>query len=141
MDPYLAQWIQRISLPRPELAGMPVCPYSGTAHYDIVAVTGMDLPPPPAVFELIIYHLADDLTSDQVIDLARDANVNYKHLVFLPDPRDRRTQINGVQTNNGRYNLILCQPRDRLALARQQLQRTAYYSFWDKDYLDEILSQ
>jgi hypothetical protein len=140
MDPYLAQWIQRISLVRTELAGMPVCPYAGTAQFDIVAVTGVDLPPPPAVFELIIYQLADDLIQDQVIDLARDANVKHPHLVFLPDPRDRLTKINGVQTNNGRYNLILCQPRDRLALARQQLRHTSYYSFWDKDYLNEILS-
>ena len=139
MDPYLAEWIQRISLARPELAGMPVCPYAAAAQYEIITVTGPDLPVPPAVFELIIYQLADDLTADQVIDLARSANALYRDLVFLPDPRDRRTHINGVATNNGRYNLVLCQPRDRLALARQQLQRTAYYSFWDKDYLDEIL--
>lgn len=140
MDPYLDHWIQRISQTRPELAGLPVCPYAAKARYDVVQVQGLDIPVPETDFELVIYQLRDHLTPVEVSDLARHMNARHADLVFLPDPRDRYTHINGVQTNNGRYNIILCQPRDRLAQARQQLQGTAYYSFWDKEYLDEILS-
>jgi hypothetical protein len=65
----------------------------------------------------------------------------YPEMVFLPDHKDRDTFINGVQTNNGKYNLILCQWRDNLESARTKLKNSNYYSFWDQEYLKEILSQ
>lgn len=33
------------------------------------------------------------------------------HLVFLPDSKDRHSDINGIQTSNDKYNLLLCQNR------------------------------
>jgi hypothetical protein len=61
-------------------------------------------------------------------------------MVFLPDPKDKYTEINGVQTNNGEHNLILCQWRDNLDKARAKLQKTTYYTHWASEYLKEILS-
>lgn len=140
MDEHISRWIQHISQPRPELGGMPVCPYAANSGYKIETVSGPDIDPPVQDFELIIYKLPDELTVDQVIDLARQLNVSRPDLIFLPDPRDRHTDINGVPTNNGHFNLILCQPRDRLIQARARLDVTQYYTYWDPDYLDEIMS-
>jgi hypothetical protein len=76
----------------------------------------------------------------EVVDIANEYNKIYPDMVFLPDPKDRYTEINGVQTNNGNYNLILCQWRDKLDNARSKLQKTSYYTYWAEEYLKEILS-
>ena len=62
----------------------------------------------------------------------------YPDMIFLPDST-RETFINGVQTNNGKYNLILCQSKKKLLDARRQLAKTDYYTFWDPEYLREIV--
>ena len=49
------------------------------------------------------------------------------------------TFIHGVQTNNGKYNLILAQPTQKLRKFRESLAKTEYYDLWDDDYLKEIL--
>jgi len=58
---------------------------------------------------------------------------------FFEDCASYNTFINGVQTNNGKYNLILGQPKEKLKKFREQLAKTTYYTHWDKEYLKEIL--
>ena len=71
-------------------------------------------------------------------EIATEYNKIFPEIIFLPDHKDRETYINGVATNNGKYNLILCQWRDNLNKARSKLEHTKYYSFWDQTYLEEI---
>ena len=40
---------------------------------------------------------------------------------------------------NGKYNLILSQPTDKLKKFRKNLAKTSYYDMWDDEYLKEIL--
>jgi hypothetical protein len=122
------------------LGGHSVCPFSKNTEYEIITTTGSDIDPPPWDFELIIYILPLHYTSTEVIEIAKEYNSIFTDLVFLPDPKDRYTELNGVQTNNGKHNLLLCQWRDNLENARLKLLNTAYYSFWSRDYLNEILS-
>jgi hypothetical protein len=136
----IKDWIDRITLPRDELGNFSVCPFAKSAEYTIIETTGADIDPPPWDFELIIYQLPSSYTEEEVISIASEYNKIYPEMVFLPDPKDRYTEINGVQTNNGKYNLILCQWRDNLEKARSKLLNTSYYSFWNQAYLDEILS-
>jgi hypothetical protein len=136
----IKDWIDRITLPRDELGNFSVCPFAKSAEYTIIETTGPDIDPPPWDFELIIYQLPSSYTQEEVISIANEYNKIYPEMVFLPDPKDRYTEINGVQTNNGKYNLILCQWRDNLEKARSKLLNTSYYSFWNQAYLDEILS-
>jgi hypothetical protein len=136
----IKDWIDRITLPRDELGNFSVCPFAKSAEYTIIETTGPDIDPPPWDFELIIYQLPSSYTEEEVISIANEYNKIYPEMVFLPDPKDRYTEINGVQTNNGKYNLILCQWRDNLEKARSKLLNTSYYSFWNQAYLDEILS-
>lgn len=135
----IENWISRISAPREELGGFSVCPYAKGAEYELIETDGSDIDPPPWDFELIIYKLPDHYTIDEVCAIANEYNKLYSDLVFLPDPKDRYTEINNVQTNNGEFNLILCQWRDNLNTARQKLKNTSYYQFWAIEYLEEIM--
>jgi len=136
----IKEWIHRITQPMAELGNLSVCPYAKGVEYELVETDGSTIDPPPWDFELIIYKLPDHYEQQDVIDIASEYNKIYPDMVFLPDPKDRYTEIKGVQTNNGTYNLILCQWRDNLDKARAKLQKTAYYTFWTEEYLKEILS-
>lgn len=132
-------WINHLTSPSKNLGGFSVCPYAKGIEYEIVETDGSDIDPPPWDFELIIYILPDYYSSEELTNLAKEYNRIYSDLIFLSDHKDRKTYINGIQTNNGNYNLILCQYRDKLNKARDKLKNTVYYSFWDQSYLKEIL--
>lgn len=133
-------WIDRISKPNPELGGMSVCPYARGTEYKLITTDGSDINLPPWDFELIVYKFPDHYTIEELGDIATEYNNVYPEMVFLPDHKDKDTYINGVQTNNGRYNLILCQWRDNLTKAREKLAKSTYYTFWAEEYLNEILN-
>ena len=135
----IADWITRISQPTNKLGNMSVCPFAKNADYSLVETNGCGIVPPED-FELVIYKLPDNCTQEEINAIAYEYNRLYPLMVFLPDHKDNDTFINGVQTNNGKYNLILCQWRDKLDIARTKLKKTNYYTFWTEDYLKEILS-
>lgn len=134
----ITDWIERLAMPREELGGMSVCPFAKNSDYNITKTDGSDINPPPWDFELIIYQLPDTYSIDELAALATEYNSIFPDMIFLPDHKDRQTFINGVATNNGKYNLILCQWRNNLNKARSKLEHTKYYSFWDQTYLKEI---
>jgi hypothetical protein len=136
----LSNWVTQISQTREELGGMSVCPFAKNSRLSIVNTDGSDINPPPWDFDLIVYRLPDNYSIEELTDISKEYNMLYPEMIFLPDHKDRETFINGVRTNNGKYNLILCQWRDNLEIARQKLSKTSYYSFWDEEYLKEILS-
>ena len=131
----LNEWIDRISLPRDELGGMSVCPYAKKSEFTLVETDGSDIETPPWDFELIVYKLPDHYTIDELVSIANEYNILYPDMIFLPDHKNKDTFI------NGKYNLILCQWRDNLESARTKLKTSNYYSFWDSEYLKEILSK
>jgi hypothetical protein len=132
-------WIEKLTAKQIMLGGLSVCPFAKNAEYGIVETDGSDINPPPWDFELLIYVLPATWTQDELNQLAKEYSKIYASLVFLPDHKDRYTEINGVQTNNGKHNLLLCQWRDNLVSARKKLASTNYYDFWDQEYLEEIL--
>jgi hypothetical protein len=135
----IKDWISRISKPADALGGLSVCPFAKCADYTVHETDGSDISPPPWDFELMIYILPKHYSEQEVIDISSEYNLIYPDIVFLPDPKDRYTEINGVQTNNGIHNIILCQWRDNLTKARAKLQKTSYYTYWAENYLKEIL--
>lgn len=136
---HIDTWIRHLSTKQVLLGGFSVCPFAKGAEYELILTDGSDINPPPWDFELIIYHLPDDWTQEELDLLSKEYNRLFNDLIFLPDHKDRYTEIHGVQSNNGKYNLLLCQWRDKLNQAREKLAGTNYYSFWDSDYLEEIL--
>jgi hypothetical protein len=136
---HIEGWIKHLSIKQVLIGGLPICPFAQKATYEIVETDGTDINPPNTDFELIIYKLPDELQQEDFFKLAENCNKKFKKLLFLPDYKDRKTSITGVQTNNGKYNLLMCQPRDSINLAREKLRKTNYYSYWDQTYFEEIL--
>ena len=138
---HILEWIGKISKTRSELGGLPVCPFAKKARYKVEHLVDLNINPVLGSLELIVYILDNKYTFEQLDTIAKEYNSFRPSLVFLPDGIDRYSNINGVQTSNGKYNILLCQDRAGLQKGRDTLQNTSYYSFWDKDYLKEILEQ
>lgn len=136
---HIDEWIEKISKIRPELNGFAVCPYAKSAKYtiincrieDIVPVTGYD----------VVFYVVEDYLDLQTIQYwVNFYNQLYVQYVFLEDHADYDTYIDGIQTNNGKYNLILMQNTQKLHNSRETLSTTEYYTHWSDDMLREILA-
>lgn len=137
----IQDWATYVGLPQKELGGMAVCPFARASMqlYEVEIRDSLKgIVPPQAEFELVINVVPANVTVEELLAECSLLAQTYPSMIFLPDHRDRATNINGVQTNNGKHNLILCQPKDKLLAAREKLAKTAYYSYWDKEYLKEI---
>jgi hypothetical protein len=135
----IEDWITSLDTPKNELDQNKVCPFAKSASYKIIECPLLDVRPLPEEFDLFVFKVENTVTQQELITVCKDLNQKYKDVVFLPDHKDRSTFLNGVQTNNGKHNLILCQSRKKLEKARLGLAKTNYYSFWDNAYLEEIL--
>lgn len=143
----LMEWLRKIQLPQEKLAGFAICPFSKQIRGEpqMISTFIENIEPPKAkdIKKILIYHILDqEITPDELMDEVYILNSKYKpELLFLAEHKDRDTYINGVQTNNGHYNFILCQPLEDLRSARKVLAKTPYYSYWDDDYLKEVLGE
>ena len=138
----LKEWISAIAVPQDNLGGMAICPFASLAgRFTMDRVEGELIPPTNLDFDVHIYLLPDSMSCQSMIEMCDNLNADYGSLIFLPDHKDRNTFINGVQTNNGRHNIILCQPKEKLRLARKALMKTKYYTYWSEDYLREIFGE
>lgn len=134
----IVEWIKKVSEVRPELGGFSVCPFAKKATYEILKID-IDKIHPIDGFDVVIYIINED-NLDTINEWVNYYNKEYKDWLFFEDCASYDTFINGVQTNNGKYNLILGQPKEKLRKFREILKKTNYYSYWDKDYYDEIMS-
>ena len=94
---------------------------------------------PNSDFDVIIYIVEDNIDSNSLYNAVDNYNCNYPDYKFIADHGKTKTYIQGIQTSNGKYNLVLCQPRKELTEARKKLAKTNYYDYWDKNYLKEVL--
>lgn len=136
---HLRAWIDYISLPQELIGGLSICPFAKAAKFDLISTTTDSIILPEKDFEIIIFKVEDNITPEKLMHVCRELNTKYKALIFLPDHKERKTYINSIRTNNMKLNLILCQKRDNLNKAREQLKNTNYYSYWNNDYLKEIM--
>ena len=135
---YILHWIGQISKIRPELGNFSICPYASGANFSIQEQKLSKIVP-NSDFDVIIHVVEDDIDANSLYDAVDDYNRNYPDYKFIADHGKTRTYIQGIQTSNGKYNLVLCQSRKELTEARKKLAKTDYYSYWDKDYLEEVL--
>jgi len=134
------KWIKRISKIRPELGNLATCPFASTATFKIVETTIDDIEP-IVDFDVVIFIVEDNLSLHDINQWVDIYNKVYPKYIFLEDCKTYDTFIGEVQTNNGLYNLILCQSREKLRRARRQLATTEYYDHWKDSYLQEILGE
>ena len=131
-------WIFKLTKPKRELGRFATCPYAQFAKYSIKKRSISDLQPLEGV-EVAIFVLDDSHTLEDLLEACRALNEAYSDYIFLDDHKDDHTYINGVQTNNGKYNLILCQNKEKLLKAREALRATKYYSYWDESLYHKIV--
>ena len=135
---YILHWISQLSKIRPELGNFAICPYASTANFAIVDEKLSQIMPNDD-FDVIIYVVEDDISANFLYDAVDDYNHNYPEYRFIADHGKTKTYIQGIQTSNGKYNLVLCQSRKELTEARKKLGKTSYYDYWDESYLHEVL--
>lgn len=135
---HIFNWIHEVSKVRPELNGFAICPFAAKSKYRIVECSASAINPIEGM-DVIIYVIEDHFNLDQVQEWVDVCNSKYEGWKFFEDCGAYKTFINGVQTNNGKYNLILGQPKDKLKKFRENLSKTGYYDMWDDEYLREIL--
>jgi len=135
---YILHWIGQLSKIRPELGNFAICPYASKANYKIVEEKLSQIVPNPD-YDVIIYVVEDNMSAQFLYDAVDDYNRNYPDYKFIADHGKTKTYIQGIQTSNGFFNLVLCQPRKELTEARKKLAKTNYYNYWDQNYLKEVL--
>ena len=135
---YILHWIKQLSKIRPELGNFAICPYASNANFAIVDEKLSQIMPNDD-FDVIIYVVEDDIDANFLYDAVGDYNHNYPEYRFIADHGKTKTYIQGIQTSNGKYNLVLCQSRKELTEARKKLGKTSYYDYWDESYLHEVL--
>ncbi|NBO99027.1 MAG: hypothetical protein EBU90_02695 [Proteobacteria bacterium] len=135
---HILNWIREVSKVREELNGFAICPFASNAKYRIVECSASAIEPIEDM-DVIIYIIEDEFNLDEVQKWVDICNSKYDEWKFFEDCGTYDTFINGIQTNNGKYNLILGQPTQKLRKFRENLAKTSYYDMWDDDYLKEIL--
>lgn len=139
-ESHIQKWIENISILHPEIGGFSICPYAKGSKYKILRESIENLKPEDG-YDAIIFGVDNSLSIDDILSWIAIYNNKYSDWKFFEDHRSYNTYINGVQTNNGKYNLIIAQPKEKLKKFRQILSKTNYYNYWSKDYLNEILEE
>lgn len=139
-EAYIHEWVREVSAPRDQLGGFAVCPYASGSKTLIVETPIDDIVPEPG-HDVIVFIVEDFWRPDQVMNWVKIYNEKFTYYKFFEDLSSRPTFINGIQTNNQKFNLILCQSKKKLSSIRKKLAKTDYYTFWTEQYLEEILGE
>jgi hypothetical protein len=132
------EWIKNISVKREELGGFSICPYAFSASViieeralsNVTLIKGADV---------VIFIVEDDVSIASMLQKVSELNMTYRDCIWLDDHKEETTFINGVQSNFGKANLILCQKRDKLLKARADLSKTDYYKYWSDEMYNRIV--
>lgn len=137
-EQYILEWISEVSENRIELGGKPICPYASNSK-NLIKESPIDDIVPERGHDVIIFIVEDFWMPYQVENWVKLYNEKYPYYKFFEDCSGKETFINGIKTNNSKYNLILCQSKRKLSSFRKKLSETDYYSYWPEDYLKKIL--
>jgi hypothetical protein len=137
-EAYIRTWIKEVSKIRPELGNFAICPFASNAKF-IIEERNIDDIKPLEGYDVVIFIVEDHLSLDVINHYVNLYNNAYENWDFFEDCASYDTFINEIKTNNGRYNLILGQPKEKLKKFREKLAKTEYYDNWDDEYLREIL--
>lgn len=135
----LKQWIDCVSETNLDLKGFAICPFAKHHTYKIVSSSIHDIQPLSEEFGVVIFLIEDDVNLEMARQKIDELNRKYPKYKFFDDFRDEPSHIGPVQTNNGKYNLILYQNSEFLTKMRCILAKTSYYDSWNDTYLKQIL--
>ena len=91
--------------------------------------------------DVVIFVVEDYLDVDAIQFWCDFYNKKHDDYIFLEDCAYTDFHINGIKTNNGKYNLVLCQKKQKLLESRKILSKSGYYDHWDDEMVSEILGE
>lgn len=122
---FILNWIREVSKVRPELNGFAICPFASSSKYKIIECDVEEIIPLDG-YDVIIYIIEDYFDLDAVQFWVNYYNSVYEGWKFFEDCGSYKTFIQGIQTNNSKYNLILAQPTQKLRKFRENLAKSSY---------------
>lgn len=145
----IKDYINYISLKRKELGGHAICPFAKTFLDKIKIIESTNFM--ADAFDCIqnknhpmlylIYGDSKQFDKKWLEEFCNDhqqfAKINDLWLIW--DHPDQINKINGVETNNKEYAILLIQGLSELNKYSKRLHKTNYYEFWDKDYYNKIV--
>lgn len=131
-------WLSRITKNNPNIGGHRICPFARTPN--LVTVNKLSVDKFVNLTNQITVFMEDGIRStyEELVNLCAELKTLNPEFIFLPDHPHKKSYINGQETGNGVFPCILVQTETELTTARAKLEKTNYYSFWDKEYLEEI---
>jgi len=134
----IRKWILNITQPQEKLGGLAICPFAATAKFHIEKRDLSDVTPYDGA-QVAIFVVEDTLSISELVLKCETLNEKYLDYIFLDDHKDEDSFINGVQTNNGKYNLVIVQEKTELLKARKILHKTEYYTYWSEEFYNRIV--
>lgn len=152
-EQYLKSWItESLSKPEPLLNNLPSCPFAKTALIDnkirfVISNNYLEdidslFANWDSSFDVVVLVCQNDIDPEKFISDMQSVNSRYVPLGFgcLEDHIAVPETLGNIVFNNGKYNLILCQPLEKLNNASEYLQSKGYYKNWSRDYFDAVVS-
>jgi hypothetical protein len=150
---FLEKWILGfLSESQKVLNDLPPCPFAKKSYLenkvkiievtDYIAEVTEHLNVWDDSYEVLIFVCPNNIDPISFITDVELLNQTFmpKNFVLLEDHKDIEERIENVVFNNGKYNLILAQRKDKLKEASDKLHKTKYYENWSKDYYDQVVS-
>jgi hypothetical protein len=147
----LKKWFDELTIPRPELSNMPICPFAKSviksqeytieeANLDTITfqVSNADV----QVYKVCIYYFPDyELYEEETLEAkTKSLNLAFKNsnkLILDNDPRSPFT-INGVTTNFPDCYIWVVQDLADLLSKSNTLKSTNYYNCWTEEQLNGL---
>ena len=150
---FLEKWIlEFLSQPQKILNDMPPCPFAKKAYLEnkvkIIEVTDYvneitdHLNTWDDTFEVMIFVCPSGIDAINFLKEVELLNTKFmpNNLVLLEDHIEVEERIHDLVFNNGKYNLVLAQRKDKLNEASDKLHKTSYYKNWSNDYYEQVVS-
>ena len=151
-ESYMRDWILKdLSYPVALLNNLPKCPYAKQALLEKKILFFSDVTDINIQLENCISVWNDNYTDVALFNLglisvenlellAVNFNKKHKEFLVLDDHIEVEEKIGDVNFSNGRYNILLCQKRNKVVTARKILLKKGYYMNWPKEYYDSVVS-
>lgn len=152
-EQHLSNWIiNKLSVPQEVLNNLPSCPFAKEAllKQKINFVRSSDykkdidniLSAWDSSYEVVIVVCDDNIDSLTFANDVNDINSKFVPLgyICLEDHIDCKEGFLGLDFNNGKYNIILCQSIPKLSEAADKLKKNGYYKNWPQEYYEAVFA-
>lgn len=146
----IEDYIEYVSLKRKELGGHAICPFAKSFlnKIEIIesedfwadAIKCIDNKNHPMLYLIYGYKEKYDVDWLKRFCSINDKYARDKDLWLIWDHPDQVNKINGIKTSNDKYAILFIQGLSELNKYSDSLHKTDYYSFWDKEYYKEIVT-